>query len=48
MIQGGNTALIYACSYGKVSVVEYLIQQRADTYFQNTVKNHFIIMCVYY
>ena len=40
MIQNLWTALICASYYGRLPVVQYLVQQGADIHMQNEVRNH--------
>ena len=39
MIQGGRTALMFASMYGRLPVVEYLVEQGAVIDAQNEVRN---------
>ena len=40
MIQAGRTALILASMYGRLSEVQYLVQQGAVIDTQDKVRNH--------
>ena len=46
MIQDGRTGLMLASIYGRLSVVEYLVQQGAAIDIQNKVRNS--ISSMYY
>ena len=46
MVQNGTTALMQASDYGRLPVVEYLVQQGADIHMQSTVRNS--ISSMYY
>ena len=39
MIQDGYTAVMYASDYGRLPVVQYLVEQGADINTQNEVRN---------
>ena len=43
-IQKEQTALIYASQHGHASVVECLVQKRADVDVRNKVRNHSVYL----
>ena len=46
VIQAGTTALMEASGFGRLSVVQYLVQQGAAIEIQNNVRNHNINFCL--
>ncbi len=53
LLQAGDTALLLACSEGKVDVVKVLLQAGADKNILNNVRNvvcfcNIVLLCMYY